>query len=136
MAVQGDLTKLKPYIALSKEITRDEFLKAIDIINEYKRQLNAECRDVNKLIQDIPELGHINKPSSNLYYDTNISTSLRNKLRMVISTLPALKDIEGIKVSDIQAISVKRLRKVKGFGPKLIEEFYELILSAGLKITP
>lgn len=94
----------------NKEITNEEFLNAVEIVNRYTDNLNKK-------------IGY--KKSKDLFYDVDLSVRLRNALIKHIN-LDLNLEIYNFKVSDLSKTSQWNLVRCRNFGKKCMNELLEV----------
>jgi hypothetical protein len=107
-----------------KEITKEEYLKALKIVNDYKAQTELHYKDVVLQLNSLSKFANVNKDMN--LNDTDCSVELYNSLYSF--------DIN--KVSDLSELSLSRFSWKKGVGRVRINELKELCFYAGITLKP
>ena len=102
-------------------ISRKEFLSALKIVNDYKRQLKDELDSINDHTAAMPNHVFINKDTP--IRDINISPRLLNVLINNRDKLSVPGLTLDSPVSLLSGISLAKLLECKNLGDKTAEEF-------------
>lgn len=95
-------------------IQKNEYLQALVIINEYKKQLLTELKNIPCTLEDRRDLYLI---------DADISTRLLNTLRCAKRTdTNKYYDLHKDMVSELAYLSLKEFQKNRNVGNKTIQE--------------
>ena len=106
-------------------ISREEFLSALKIVNDYKKQLKDELDSINDQIAAIPNHLIINKDTP--IRDINISHRLLNVLINNRDKLSVPGITVDSPVSILSGISFAKLLECKNMGDKTAKEFKSAI---------
>lgn len=106
-------------------ISRNEFLSALKIINDYKKQLKDELDSINDHTAVIPNHLFISKDTP--IRDINISPRLLNVLINNRDKLSVLGLSINSPVSLLLGISFAKLLECKNIGDKTADEFKSII---------
>lgn len=115
----------RDYIALNKSlkeqelffVTRDEYLRALEIIDIYHRQNDKE-----------PKTDHLTEIIKWEYFNT-CSIRLKNTLIEIMQGIDIYINSQGnilFKESFIENISIKKMYRIHGVGEKVVKEFIKL----------
>ena len=110
-------------------ISREEFLLALKIVNDYKKQLKDELDSINDQIAAIPNHLIINKDTP--IRDINISNRLLNVLINNRDKLLVPGLTVDSPVSELSGISFAKLLECKNLGDKTAKEFRALLNCLG-----
>lgn len=114
-------------------ITYDEFQKALNIVNEYKAQLEAHFKEVSRYVNSVGKFANVNAEMK--LYDTDCSVRLLNIIK-------ANEDKFGIdfnwemKVSELSKISIGKFLQCRCAGKSSLQELKELCFYAGVSLQP
>lgn len=106
-------------------ISRKEFLLALKIVNDYKKQLKDELDSINDHTAAIPNHLFVSKDTS--IRDINISPRLLNVLINNRSKLLLPSFTVDSPVSVLSSISFAKLLECKNLGDKTADEFKSII---------
>lgn len=113
-------------------ITREEYLRALDIVKTYQSQCNYDLKDIEEVLhKDGEELQ--DKPLDSVGLSTRVLTIVGAKLNQEELRLPALIDA---KVKDLANVSESKLMKCRNMGKKAMLEIKNLCQRAGIKMLP
>lgn len=97
----------------NKEITKEEFLNAVEIVNRYTNDLNKKIGVINY------------DQSKDLFYDIDLSVRLTNVLINHINDDLGMSS-HNFKVSDLSKTSQWNLFRCRNFGKKCMVELLEV----------
>lgn len=106
-------------------ISYDEFLKALQIINEYKLQVETDYIRLHNHCKSKQIFFNVPTKESHIY-ECDISVRTVNALRA--NNFEKIGDFENYKISD--------LFKLKGITKRTIDEIKELCYLSGFMINP
>ncbi|HRH83603.1 MAG TPA: hypothetical protein PK210_05135 [Bacteroidia bacterium] len=113
-------------------ITHNEYLKALNIVMEYKTQLEAHLKQVTKEANIIEKQSHANPESE--FYDVG-STRLVNIINYNREML-GLSLNSKTKISELSKISERKFLKCRNAGKGSLKELKELCFFAGVSLQP
>ena len=108
-------------------ISRKEFLSALKIVNDYKKQLKYELDSINDHTAAIPNPIFISNDT--LIQDINISSRLMNVLINNRDKLEVSYLTIDSPVSLLSSISYAKLLECKNLGDKTANEFKSIVSS-------
>lgn len=117
-------------------ITKEEFLKAVEIVNEYKSQVTKEFNEMSDKLKE-------NKCSSFVLtkdtpiYSTELSVRALNGLKANYDTIKGLEnlDYKNITIGCFENKLTKyHLYNFRNIGKKTIDEIIDVFLEAGVII--
>lgn len=116
-------TKYKQ-LKIKKMITREEFLKAIETINAYKKQVSEQFEKMKSDL-DEKDFSHLELNENTSIYDADLSVKSMNILRF--AEIEKLGDLKEFKRSD--------LFRFRGLGKKGLNEIEKCLLQAGIVLV-
>ena len=113
-------------------ITKEQFLEALEIVNNYRIQLEKHYKEVN----DVSKFFYT-KPTD-LIIDVGLSVRLLNILYPLYCSSRGFsrEDFHKVKVSDLGHTSISELNNLKNFGKNTLLEIKELCYYAGVNLKP
>lgn len=117
---------------MTKEITHDEFIEAMRVVNAYRDQLKERLLTVNNSIRSIDHK-LIYTPDTIIAH-TDISTRLSTALHRYGIWFKNPIDFWENTISDLSNISARNFILVRGNGKHVLEELSTLCNYAGLHI--
>lgn len=115
-------------------ITYNEFQKALKIVNEYKTQLETHFKEVEIEVSKISKFANINKEMNIL--DTDLSVRLINILKANDEKLGYVFNWEGIKIKELENLSMSKFLECRCAGKGALQELKELCFYAGVSLQP
>jgi DNA-directed RNA polymerase alpha subunit len=117
-------------------ITKEEFLKALDIVNKYKEQLSNEYEEMNNKLKD-NDFALKSFTKETLLSETNISVRAKNAIKSSFMRNEETKHLQwdyhcNAKIGDLENLSKTELMQHRNIGKKTIKEIESLICSAGV----
>ena len=113
------------------KITKEEFLAAIKLVNDYRLQLEMELKEANEHLIRNSIFRKVSKEDKLM--DVTLSSRLRNQLNLYFS-----KNHISIKwdthVAVLGIISRGRIKVQRNFGEALLMELEEVCMCAGIKM--
>ena len=97
-----------------QEITKEELLSAVKIVNRYANSLKEKVVDINEI------------QSQSLFYDVDLPIRLRHALYEFIAKNYELSHISDFKISDLSKISLNEISRSNNFGIRTIIELFKL----------
>lgn len=116
-------------------VTKNEYLKALQVISKYKQQIFSEQQET------IKSLNAIGLPVDDININTllnsvNISVRCLNALKVYVSDkLPHLKynyNYCNVRIGDLEGIRKIDLIKSRNLGKKSVKEIEDLLFSVGI----
>ena len=107
-----------------KMITREEYLKAVQLIQDYRVQINSEIDGLNLIHQEDLVSDHLNRKILHalIYYAQG-----NTKFKLNIN--------KEIKVKDFKLnVPLKEIRRIRGIGNRGMEELIEFCTKINIKI--
>tara|TARA_R110002167_G_scaffold47387_2_gene140371 strand:+ start:575 stop:952 length:378 start_codon:yes stop_codon:yes gene_type:complete len=107
-----------------KMITREEYLKAVQLIQDYRIQINSEIDGLNLIHQEDLVSDHLNRKILHalIYYAQG-----NTKFKLNIN--------KEIKVKDFKLnVPLKEIRRIRGIGNRGMEELIEFCTKINIKI--
>lgn len=119
-------------------ITKEEFLKALDVISNYKKQISKDFEEMKKQIEDKNFL-IMDITEDSLLKDINLSMRIINGLLRLTWHNDKFKHLEKVKFKEITIKHFSELKKddlwVAGnIGKKSIDEIERCFYQAGIII--
>ena len=117
-------------------ITKEEFLKALDIVNKYKLQVINEFNEIADEL-DKNKFNDLILTKDTLIRRSGLSIRAINALRANYDTIKALKDLDSWKITIghfENNLTRRDLFKFRNVGKKTIEEIISVFLKAGVII--
>lgn len=111
---------------IKDEITREQFLEAIELINRYKKQIEQDIESLSHKKGGVIDFGILD-PNTNIIDVDGISVRLLNTLKS--------NEIDG-KLSNLRNVSLKEFRQYRNVGPSTLRELIELCVAAGVMPRP
>ena len=102
-------------------ITREDFLKALDIVNDYKSQVSKEFQEM-KISLDEKDFSHLVLTPKTKIIDSGLSLLAINILKAI--NLEYLGELEQFKRKDIL--------QLRGMGKKTLIEIENCLFQAGI----
>lgn len=117
-------------------ITHEQYLEAIKIIRAYQDQLKVDLDIIKEEVSSIIPMPHVT-PDTTLE-NSGVSVRLFN---ILIRTEPAEKyrdtwDRKNVTIKELSAIGKMELIGLRNVGSKTLEEFANLLKSAGYEMKP
>lgn len=113
-------------------ITKEEYLKAVDIVKNYRNQILEELREVKEInesiLSEIPKVKIIYSEDTKLSH-VSMSTKLMNRIRYGLRT--HLSELTFNDLKDLNEYEVLRWRNT---GKKTLEELKNIMNQAGLNL--
>lgn len=116
-----------------EKITKEQFLEAIKIVNEYRVQLERELFEANQMVVKNSIFQKIKKEDS--IFSLLMSSRLRNQLNMYFKRNNIVIK-EDTPVSMLCLISKKKIILQRNFGTALLMELEEICMCTGIKLMP
>jgi len=123
-------------------ITQDEFLKALDIVNNYKIQVSRQFEEMNIKLKDNKFI-LLNISKDTLVSELKLSFRVINALRSYIYKID--KDLNfgshwssekcNVKLNHFKNMKLIDLMKMNNIGKKSITEIKELFIQVGIIIN-
>ena len=114
-------------------ISRKEFLSALKIVNDYKKQLKDELDAINDHTAGIPNHHFISKDTP--IRDINISHRLLNVLINNRDKLSVSNLTVDSPLSLLSGISLAKLNECKNLGDKTANEFKSLVNTLDTEVS-
>ena len=105
-------------------ITEQEFLNAIEIINNYKKQVTEQFEKM-KTTLDEKEFTHLILDDSTSIWDSGLS----------VKSINILKAVEIEKLGDLREYKKTDLFRFRGLGKKGFNEIEKCLLQAGIVLA-
>lgn len=117
-------------------ITKEEFLKAVEIVNEYKAQVTKEFNEMSdKLKENKCSSFVVTKDTS--IYDTGLSVRAINRLKANYDTIKGLENLDNQNITIgcfENKLTKQHLYNFRNTGKKTIDEIIDVFLQAGVII--
>lgn len=123
-------------------ITQDEFLKALDIVNNYKIQVSRQFEEMNIKLKDNKFI-LLNISKDTLVSELKLSVRVINALKSYIYKID--KDLNfgshwssekcNVKLNHFKNMKLIDLMKMNNIGKKSITEIKELFIQVGIIIN-
>ena len=117
-------------------ITKEEFLKALEIVNEYKAQVINEFNEIAEEL-DKNKFNDLILTKDTLIRHSGLSLRAKNGIFRNVETIKALKDVDSWKLTIghfENNLTRRDLFKFRNIGKKTIEEIISVFLKAGVII--
>lgn len=105
-------------------ITEKQFLEAIDIINQYKKQVTEQFEKM-KIDLDEKEFTHLILDENTTLWDSGLS----------VKSINILKAVEVEKLGDLKGYKKTDLFRFRGLGKKGFNEIEKCLLQAGIVLV-
>ena len=115
-------------------ITYEQFQEALNIVNEYKTQLEEHYKIAKKEIAGISKFANVTKET--LIFDTDISIRLLNILRSNGDKLNINWIDSKSPIKELEGLSMSKFLQCRIAGKKGLQELKELCFYAGVKLLP
>ena len=119
-------------------ITKEEFLKALEIVNNYKIQISKEFEEMKKELGK-KNFNYLPVTKDTLITETYLSVRALNALHAYsLNHIEEIKDLKWswdfceVKVGHFENIKKQELHKFRNFGKKSIEEIEKMFFEAGM----
>lgn len=110
-------------------ITREEYLNAVDIIKEYRTQINDESRQITNILKPID----ITLESS--IHDVAKFT-YASKIKYYINDLKGARSIfDDVKIKELSGIDIAEFRRRRNVGKGCIKKALEICRDFGLPVS-
>jgi DNA-directed RNA polymerase alpha subunit len=111
-------------------ITREAYLRALDIVKAYQSQCNYDMKEIEEVLKnDGAELQEV--PLDSVGLSTRVITVFKWN-----ATELRLPDMIDAKVKDLANVSEDKLMKCRNMGKKAMEEIKKLCERAGIRMLP
>lgn len=107
-----------------KMITREEYLKAVQLIKDYRIQINSEIDGLNLIHQEDLISDHLNR---NILEALISYSQGRTNFKLNINTETKVKDF-------VINVPLKEIRRIKGIGARGVEELIEFCTKINIKL--
>lgn len=114
-------------------ITYEQFQEALNIVNEYKTQLEEHYKIAKREIEGISKLANVTKETK--LYDTEASVRLLNILRENDEKL-GINCNWDMKLEELSKVSMSKFLQCHMAGKKTFQELKELCFYANVKLLP
>jgi|688.fasta_scaffold255085_2 hypothetical protein len=128
---------------MKKEITKEEFIEAFDIVNRYKQQLYdkiKECKEqtivINKTMKYV-DTGMLTATPNSFIEELDINTRVKRCLYMLWYKSGKNENdrkFHEVKLSELNGLSKSALKDCHGFGVKTIKEMELIFQQAQLTL--
>lgn len=108
-------------------ITREEFLKAVEVIRQYKAQLQEQMLEVQNVEDELPP--NVNITRDTLIEDANMTVRLFNILHWNF-----YRKRENKTIGELENLSVSEFLSFRNSGRKTLQQLQELCAYAGIQL--
>lgn len=120
-------------LIMKDKITHQQFREALNIVNEYRTQIEKHYKFAKKEIESISKFANVTKETK--LYDTDISRRCLNILRLNGDFL-GINVNWNTKVKELSKLSMSQFLKCRIAGKKSLNELKELCFYADVKLKP
>ena len=121
-------------------ITKDEFLKALEIVNNYKIQVSEQFEEMKKDL-DKKEFSHLAITKNTSINKTDLSVRALNALKANSDRYESLKNLRWdwnkceITVGHFEILKKSDLYGFRNIGKKSIDEIERMLFEAGIVLV-
>jgi DNA-directed RNA polymerase alpha subunit len=121
-------------------ITKDEFLKALEIVNNYKIQVSEQFEEMKKDL-DKKEFSHLAITKNTPINKTDLSVRALNALKANSDRYESLKNLRWdwnkceITVGHFEVLKKSDLYGFRNIGKKSIDEIERMLFEAGIVLV-
>lgn len=114
-------------------ITKEEFLQALEIVNNYKKQVYKQYNEMKRDL-DKKDFSHLVITKETLINEMGLSVRARNALMINRIRQDKYKDLKGdsIKIKHFEDLRKKDLQGIRNIGKKTQKEIEKMFLAAGI----
>ena len=117
-------------------ITKEEFLKAVDIVNKYKAQVTKEFNEMSDKLKENKCSSFVLTKDTSIY-DAGLSVRAINRLRVNYDTIKGLENLDNQNLTIgcfENKLTKQHLYNFRNTGKKTIDEIIDVFFEAGVII--
>lgn len=120
-------------------VTKEQFLNAIDIVKEYKKQCQQEIKTINEILKTANAKLKMSSESDPYINETDMSVRLLNLIACHYDSYNIKNESSGfgkkIRVSELSKIPLYDLLVWRGCGEAMVQEFQRICNMYNVKIN-
>lgn len=121
-------------------ITKEEFLKALEIVNNYKIQVSEQFEEMKKDL-DKKSFSHLSITKDTSINDSDLSVRALNALKVNSDKLDCLKGLSWnwnkceVTIGHFEGLKKSDLYRFRNIGKKTIDEIERMFFEAGIVLV-